>query len=166
MNRKASMIDVFVIMGVIFAVVIGIFFFVYFQKNLSAGIRTALPNSSITNTALVINNNIDNSSGTVLDFFIIMLMFSMPLISMILAFFNDVHPILLWASIGLSLVIVIAASWIAIMYGAFVAGTLSITTSYLPMTNFMMNNFIIYSLYCIVVILAGTFIKTRNPQGY
>lgn len=92
LGRKGNILDTIVIMLIIFMLACGMMFFIYLQKNVTNGLKA----SSIimdTPASATIVNNVDNNASWVIDFFVVMLMFSLPLLGMILSFFNNISPV-------------------------------------------------------------------------
>jgi hypothetical protein len=103
----------------------------------------------------------------VLDFFFLMLLITMPLASMILAFLNNIPPFFFWASIGVMLLVILLGGAFGEAWASATTDTLvQAQVSRIPMTNYVLNNFGIYSLFVITIIAAGVFIKTRSQGGY
>ena len=109
----------------------------------------------------------DNNLGWVLDFFIIMMLLAMPIASMLLAFFNNIHPLFFWASLGVTMLLVIMGSAFGDSFTAIANdGNISPVASQMPMSTLVFNNFGIYAFLCVLIIAAGVFVKTRSALGY
>lgn len=169
MNDHGNLLDVFVILVIVFFLGIAAVSLIFVQKAVSSGLNTTLSSinssSTVTGVGQTINSNVDNNTGWVIDFVLIMIMFSLPLLSMILAFFNNINPIFFWASFGLTMLVIVVASWFSIAYGSFISNNgLAVAASSLPMVNFIMTNFIIYAMYCTFCIAIGVFVKAKDAN--
>lgn len=104
-----------------------------------------------------------NGARVALDTIFAFLFFGLPLISMFLAYLNDIPPFLFWLSLLFIIVI--------LMFGAFFSNLWDGLTSNdefnsaandLPITNFVLNHFGVYSLLVCLIVAAGTYVKIRG----
>jgi hypothetical protein len=129
---------------------------------------TAINTTSGSNfdNAKVMTQNINNDAPGALDFIIIMIMLGFPLASMILAFFNDIHPLFFYASFIIVLFIILMGYAYSGLWDKYKATDIGLASSMsMPMTNFIMSHFGLYSLLASFLILFGTFVKIRG-QSY
>lgn len=167
MNKKGNILDVLTILLVVSLLAAGMFLFVYVQKNISSAINTSLTGNPDATTALAMNTSVDNSFAWTIDFFVVMVMFGLPLLAMILAFFNNIHPFFFFASIGFSMLIVVVATWFSQGWSQFLASSdLSSMVYFMPMTNWVMSNFVVYAVFAILMLVFGVFVKSKSNQGY
>lgn len=163
MNKRGTILDAIYIMGLLFIVAIiaaiGIF--------LSDKINTAIQGSDIPADAKVMNQNLAGDIPGAVDFIFLMVFIGLPIASLVLAFFNNIHPILFYITVALSFIILFAAIAYAQLWDKFQTTTVGVyAVSNIPMTNFILEHMGVYTLLVIVIILFGTYIKSRNPAGY
>lgn len=163
MNRRGNIFDGFGIIITVFIVGIAGLIGITFITGFANGIIST-PNMPPVATSMT--NNLSGNVGWVLDFFILMLFIAMPLTSMILAFFNNVHPFFFWSSIGVVMLLVILGgtfsdSWIQTINDP----NLSAASAQLPMSNFIFSNYAIYAFFVVLIISGGIFIKAKNNGG-
>jgi len=90
MNRQRNIMDGLAILVTIFSIGILCYVGVLFINGFNDGIQatTGLPTAATS-----ISAGVDSNIGWVLDFFILMMFLALPIVSMILAFFNNIHPL-------------------------------------------------------------------------
>jgi hypothetical protein len=162
-NRRGNFFDSFAIIITIFTIGILCFIGVLFVNQFTDGITgtTGLPTE-----ATAIATSVDDDIGWVLDFFVMMMLMAMPIGSMLLAFFNNIHPLFFWASIGLTMLVVIVGAAFGDAFTAMInTDTFSGVVGQLPMSTWVFNNFGMYSLFVVLIIAAGVFVKSRSG-GY
>jgi hypothetical protein len=166
-NRRGNILDALLVIGIIGILAIGMLLFVYIEKKLNTGITSSLTGQDNTDTALTVANNVDSQLPWTIDFFVIMMMFGLPLLTMILAFFNNIHPAFFWASLGFTMLIIVAATWYAQVWQNFTStADVGLTASvYLPMTNWIMNNYVAYAVFCVFVLIVGVYAKSKSANG-
>jgi hypothetical protein len=159
-NRKGNLFDMFWIM---FTIAIALIVIVMAQLFIS-GLNDSIQASDVPSRGKQFIGTFDSQNDWVLDFLFVMLLISLPLVSAILAYFNNIPPFLFWASIGVLLLVVVLANIVGDAYTNLTTavGGISNVTSALPMTNYIMSHFVIYAILCSFVIMFGVFIK---PQG-
>lgn len=163
MNRRGTLMDAFPALVSVFLFAMTCVVVVYFIGTFN----TAMQASDVSQDAKDLTDNWNDQVPWVFDFLIVMLMVALPIVSLILAFFNNIHPLLYWASMGLSLILVIVGSSIGEAWNAVTdTGTLTSSASNLPMTDWILSHFALYAIFCIIVIGYGVFVKTRNAGGY
>lgn len=146
--------------GVIF--VVGLMFF----SGLSSGLNESLTTPE-TAKGLEIATYTNDTIDWVMDFIFAMLFISLPIASMILAFFNNIPNFFFWGSLGIVLLVVVLGGAFADSWGSMNSDSvIGIQMARLPITSIIMNNFGLYSFFIIVIILAGTYIKTQQGGAY
>lgn len=166
MNRRGNINDTLLIIVIIAGLAIFAFFFVFATHRVMDGL-SGTPVISATPTSAGMINDIDTNTPWVFDFIIIMMMFGLPLLSMILAFFNNISPFFFFASIGLTMLFLVVSSWMGDVWTSFTNDADMGSTQYeLPMTDFVMDNFSLYTMYCVTMIVVGVFLKNQNSAGY
>lgn len=159
MNRRGNMFDAFQIVPMLFIIGILTVIAIMFMSS----VKTAFTGTD----AETLTTTVDTQAVWTLDFFFMMLLVSLPLASMILAFFNNIPPFFFWASIGIIMLAVILGSAFGDAWTSFVAsGDSATAAARMPMMNLVLTNFGVYTFLCILIIAAGIFIKTQNPGGY
>lgn len=164
MNRRGNVFDSVGIIITLFTVGILCLIGVVFIQQVYAGITSS---TGIPATATNMVTDMNTDVGWVLDFFILMMLLAMPVASMLLAFFNNIHPLFFWASIGITmLVIIIGSAFGDAFVGVMNSDGLSAGTAVLPMSSFIFSHFGMYSLFVILLIAAGVFVKSKSAGGY
>lgn len=163
MNRRGNVFDSIGIVVSVFTVGVLCLIGVFFIQQVYAGITSS---TNIPTEATGMVTTLNNDIGWVLDFFILMMFVAMPIASMLLAFFNNIHPLFFWASIGVTMLVVIIGSafgdsFVSIMN----SGSLTTAASELPMSTMIFSHFGVYSLFVILLIGAGVFVKSRQSSG-
>lgn len=166
MNRRGNILDVIIIMAIIFILACGMMFFIFITKKVTGGLL-ATPTVSNTAVSNTIVSNVDTNAPWVLDFFVIMIMFGLPVLGMILAFFNNISPVWFWSTFGFTMLFVVLGGFFAAGYQNFItSGEISNAATYMPMTNFVMTYYIFYVLFVTIMISLGVYMKTQSQQGY
>lgn len=107
-------------------------------------------------------NEIDTSWGPVMDWFFIALLFGLPIVSMGLAYFNNVPALFFYVVIAVMLLFVIIGWGLQGGWQNMIAngGTFAnYVTTNMALTNFVMNNFGLYTILMIAIIGYGTYVK-------
>jgi len=117
----------------------------------------------VTQRGRSIATSVNTDIDWVLDFILAMLLIALPVGSMILAFFNNIPPFFFFASLGVILLIVVFGAALAEGWENSNKDNNFFTQSQrMPITDFIMINYAMYSLFVITIILGGTYIKIRN----
>lgn len=162
MNRRGNVFDSIGIIVTIFSVAILCLIGVLFVQNVYNGI-VGTPDLPPTATNMITDMN--NDTGWVLDFFVAMMFLAMPIASMLLAFFNSIHPLFFWASIGVTMLVVIIGAAFGDAFVSFMnADTMLSAAAEMPITTTIFSHFGMYSFFVVLVIAAGVFVKARG--GY
>lgn len=160
--RQGNIFDVFfiLIVGFLLAtmVVIGVF--------LSNTVNTALQNSTIAPEAKEATQNITDDLPGAADFVLIIILFGLPMMTVVLSFFNDIHPLFFYVSIAVLILIVMAGYAYKILWESLTSTSLGATASSLPMTNFVLSNYGLYSLLVGVMVIIGLYVKLQGQPGY
>lgn len=90
----------------------------------------------------------------------------LPLISAILAGINAVPPFFFFVLIGYALFQIVLGKALEIAYTGLIAGSAEISTisSSMPILNYVMTHYAIYSYLVIVIIAIGTFVKINGQN--
>lgn len=125
--------------------------------------------NNIPTVAKTSMGNMSSNWGGVFDWIIAAIIIGMPLVSMGLAYFNNVPSIFFWLTIPLLLLMVfvgwgIAASWSTVLVdgGTFAA----YAVSDMPITNFILSNFGYYAVLIVLIIAFGTYVKLGQGGAY
>ena len=164
MNRRGNLIDAITIMGIVFVLACGMMFFVFVIKNITGSLLTS---STVINTPTSnsIVTGVDQNSPWVADFFVVMMMFGLPLLAFILAFFNNISPIFFWSTIGFTMLVAVLGGFFASGYLNFINANMIVVETYMPITAFVMRNFVMYGLFLCAVIGFGIYAKTKSQMG-
>lgn len=164
MNRRASVSDALPIMWVLFGMA---------MTGLVMGIVVGVVNTDFQADASVptVAKTIMQTGATqfplVMDIWFILFFIGLPLISAVLAYFDNVHPLFMWLSFLLVFVVVIVGAGIAQLWEALMEDTvLSTQAALMPITDYILSNFGLYSLFIFVIIAMGTFVKLRGRDAY
>lgn len=111
---------------------------------------------------------LDNSWGGAMDWLFLALLIGLPLASMGLAYFNAVPSVFFYMTLAVLLLMVFVGWGLQDGYtelqgtGGALAGYIQ---AEMPITNFIMTNFGIYSLLVVLIIGYGTYVKSTRTQG-
>jgi hypothetical protein len=161
MNNKGNIFDVFLILGIGFMIMLCVVVGIY----LAGKVNTAIQDAGVSDDAKTMVSNINNDLPSTVDFIVLIILIIMPIVSAILAFFNNIHPLFFFVGIGMMLLIVLAGAAYKEVWEDTTAGELSATAQSMPMTNFVLNHFGVYSLLCGIIVLYGLYSKITSG-GY
>lgn len=162
MNRRASLFDSFWIVSallafVVAAVAVGLVFEA-FNSAVQAGDFPDVAKTSVS--------GFDTALPGVFDWLFVALLFGLPLVSMGLAWFNNIPLVFFYVVLAVLLLMVFIGWGLQSGWESIIAGgstfALYVTTR-MPLTSFVMNNFGFYSLVVVAVIAFGTYVK--HGQG-
>lgn len=161
MNKKGFVMDAIPIIATVFGVAILCIVALSFFSALSDGLNQNT--DPVTERGRSIATSVNTDIDWVLDFILAMLLIALPVGSMILAFFNNIPPFFFFASLGVILLIVVFGAALAEGWENSNKDNNFFTQSQrMPITDFIMINYAMYSLFVITIILGGTYIKIRN----
>lgn len=162
MNRRGNIFDAFIVLGVAFMLAVTVGVGLYFAGNVNTAVQEM---TGISTEAKTMTSNINNDLPGFVDLLMVIILVGLPLVSMVLAFFNNVHPLFFYVSVAV-LVLVVFAGIVLKTGWEKLDGTI-IGTVYddLPMTDFFMNNFGVYSILVGMMIAIGLYMKTQAQQG-
>lgn len=162
-NRRGNLFDMFPIVFMICVALIFAIMAILFIN----GINDAIQSANIGSAGKQFMNNIQSQNDWVVDFLFVMFLISLPVVSAILAYFNNIPPFLFWASIGVIMLVIILAN---VMSDAYVNITnvsgMTVVTSSIPMTDYIMRHFVIYAFVACAIIMFGVFLKPKSQYGY
>jgi hypothetical protein len=92
-------------------------------------------------------------------------MFGLPLLAFILAFFNNISPIFFWSTVGFVMLVAVLGGFFATGYLSFINSNMQVVESYMPLTAFVMRNFVMYSMVVFAIIGFGIYAKTRTQAS-
>lgn len=163
MNKKGTIFDGIVILLIILVFGILLTISLYFINTVNEQFQD---DNTVPQAAKDITGGFNTQASWVFDFLGVMAMISLPIISLILAFFNNIHPLFFWASFSLSLIILIFASSIGDMWISITDDTLASTVARMPMMDWLLSNYGFYALFIIATVGFGVFVKSRDVGGY
>lgn len=161
-NRKGNLFDSIVIVVILsifaFSVLMGVF--------LIGEINSAFQATDIPDQAKTITQYADSQLPWVWDFWFGLFFIGLPLVSMGLAFFNDINPVFFWVSLGLVLIVVLLGAAAANIWNNVMSSsaTLDLVADRLPITNFIMSSYGLYAFVIFIIIAAGSFVKMRGAS--
>lgn len=163
MNKKGNVLDGYTIIIALFSMVVTMLI-MGITINI---VSTALNADPDVNTeAKSIITHVDNRFLPVMDFWAILFLVGFPLISAIFAYFNNIHPLFFWASLGFIILIVLMGASLQVFWDELAEDALIKTSiDSMPMANYIFSHYGIYSFFVFVVVAAGTFIKLRQGGG-
>lgn len=99
----------------------------------------------------------------VIQFWFILFFVGLPLISAALAYFNYVHPVFFWISLLLVFFAVLVGSGLSELWASLADDAdFGSVQAQMPIMNYVLSNYGLYSFFIFVVISAGTFVKLRG----
>lgn len=108
-------------------------------------------------------SNVESQFPGVLDFWFVLFFIGLPLVSAALAYFNYIHPVFFWVSLLLVVIVVIQGASLAELWSALGEdAVLAEQQVRLPMMNYILNNYGLYSFFIFIIIAGGTFVKLRG----
>lgn len=111
----------------------------------------------------------DTAWGDVMDWFMAALLFGLPLVSMGLAHTNIVPNLFFYVTIAVLLLMVFVGWGLQAGFESIAAGGGAFSTymaANMPISNFIMLHFGIYSVLVVAIIGYGTYAKARQGIGY
>jgi hypothetical protein len=163
MNRQGSIFDAFFVLGVVFLLVVVVGVGMYLAGAVNDAFQGMTDISTESKTML---QNVDNDLPGVVDLILVIIIVGLPLVSMVLAFFNNIHPVFFYVSISVLVLIVFAGIVYHDAWERFDGTIIGEVYDGMPMTKFFMDYFGIYSLLVGVMIIIGLYMKTQAQQGY
>lgn len=161
MNGRGNLLDAIPALIILFVIVIIVFVGMLFIDN----INDAFMNTpGVPAVASDLSNDIDTQAGWTFDFIIVMLLVTLPLVSAMLAYFNDIPPYFFFATLGVLLIVIIFANAFNDSYVSFSTSSTATTNiaNRLPMTDYIMSHLVIYSLLSAAIIMFGVFMKPKR----
>ena len=164
MNRRGNLNDLPLILSWLFSAGMILIVLLYFINVFNDGIAADDNLSSIAKSS---SNNLNDQAPGVFDFLFAIFFIGLPIVSAALAFFNDISPIFFFASLALIILfMVIGASYQQVWENANNEDTgFRDMSSNLPITNFIMSNFALYTFFVFVIIASGTFIRIKGAMA-
>lgn len=158
-SRRGNLMDMFTVIAMIgLALGVGLIFITIVN-----GLNDEIQSSDIPSEGKLFMSTIQSQNGWALDFIFIMLLIALPLGSAILAYLNNIPPWLYIVSTGLWLLVILIANVVGDAYLALAAEPgLATTIQEVPMTNYVMSNFMVYAFVCLVIIAFGVYAKSRR----
>lgn len=160
MNKKGNLTDVPVIIFMLFF--IGIFAIVVLKVFTSYS--DALAND--TNIRTETRTSMAQASSvlpSIFDFLFMIMFIGLPLSSAFLAYFNNISPVLFYASLALVIMFVLVGASVQQVYENANTNThFANITSQMPMMNYVFNHFALYTFFVFVIIALATFVRIRQ----
>lgn len=123
--------------------------------------------STLPPEAQSIITHVDNRFLPLMDFWAVLFLVGLPLISAVLAYFNNIHPLFYWISIIFVILAVLWGASLSELWGEVSEdSTLQTSITQMPMADYILQNYGWYSMFVFVIIASGTFIKLRQGGGF
>ena len=159
MNKRGFIGDVLTILVGVFTLSIVVLVMVLVVKTFNDDFQ-AMPDAPAE--AKAISDAAATTYPGSMDFFVVSAMFGLPIVSAALVFFLDVSAMFIWIIVIISFLYVLVAAALAIGWDAIInSAALSGVVATMPMTTQIMNNYALYALYAVIVIVAGMFFRMR-----
>lgn len=164
MNRRGNVFDAIPILRSLFFIILVAMGMWLFIDEFNTDIQN---DPSINQYAKNASSNIQSQYPSVIDFWFIVLFVCLPLVSAVLAYFNNIHPLFFWVSLIAVLFILLWGAMYQEFWGAITEDSLLGTVALsFPMANFILSNYAFYSFIVFIIIAWGTFVKLRGRQNY
>lgn len=164
-NKKGFVQDAFPIVTTIFVVAIILIIGLIFISKVSDGINQI--SDPVADQAQSMTTYVNDTADWVFDFLLSMLFISLPIISMILAYLNNIPSFFFFASIGLMLLVVIIGGAYSSAWGDMHDDdTLNTQINRMPITDTILSHYGMYSFFVMIIIISGTYVKMRAQSGY
>jgi hypothetical protein len=161
MNKKGSLLDVPIILVVLFIAALFVIVVLKIVISLTDSLATSESIRPETQASML---EAKAQIPKVFDFLFLILFIGLPLFSCFLAFFNNIHPMLFYASIGLVVIIVVMGATIGDVWerASSSEGFGDMARS-LPMTDYILNNMAVYAFLVFLLISGATWIRIQQP---
>ena len=154
--------DALTIIGLLFAIAFSSLILTYFMDKVNIEFQG---DSSIPQMSKDILARGRTQLPGLFDWWFALFLVALPLASAALAYFNNIHPVMFWISMPLIMVaIFLGAAYSEVWQAAMQEPELSVYASELPIQNLVLTNYGKYSLFIVLVVALGTFVKLRG--GY
>lgn len=163
MNQKASVYDVIPIIMMMFGMAFAAVIVVTMMNLVNTDFAADTTISPVAQHIMA--TGASQAPGT-FDLIFVMLFVGLPMISAVFAYFNNIHPLFFWASLGIVLLIVMVGAGLAQLWADINTDTLLASQAALmPMMNFILSHYGLYSFFVFVIIAAGSFVKLRGGNS-
>lgn len=125
--------------------------------------------TTISQTARNGADSMDNAWGSVMDWFLAALLFGLPLVSMGLAHTNVVPNLFFYVTLAVLLLMVFVGWGLQAGFESIIANGgafASYLATSMPISNYVMTHFGIYSVIVVAIIGYGTYAKARQEVIY
>lgn len=162
MNNHGSIIDIITIIIVGFVMAIIGVILVTFVTVVNDALQA---DDNIPTQAKYFSDTASDDYPGMVDAIIIIMLFGLPVVSAIFAYFLDFSSILLWAIIIIMMLfIIIGAVFSNAWESATEGSSLESAANQLTMTNYVLNHYALYVLFAFLVVIAGMFFRVRSGQ--
>lgn len=163
MNKRGNVLDAYTIIVVLFSMV---FTMIVLGVVINATANSLNADDDIPTEAKTIITHVDDRFLPMMDFWGVLFLVGFPLISAIFAYFNNIHPLFFWASLGFVILIVLMGASINVFWEELSQDSLILQSiDQMPMTDFVFSNYGLYSFFVFVIVASGTFVKLRQTGG-
>ena len=163
MNKRASVYDAIPITMSLFMMGLTAVIIVLIMNVVNADFAA---DTTISPYAQSIMNTGATQAPATFDLMFIMFFVGLPMISAVFAYFNNIHPLFFWASLLMVIIIVIVGAGLSQFWSDINSDALlSSQAALMPMMNFILSHYAIYSFFVFVIIAAGSFIKLRGGNS-
>jgi len=163
MNKKASLLDALPILVGFFMFSVAMIFIIYVISHVTPVFNTA----SIDPTAQTIYNNGASQLPTIFDNLGALMIIGVPLIAAGLAYLLNANAIFFWLLTAFSALFVIAGGVISYLWEqiAGVGAPLATAAAQVPIINWTMQNYAVYAVFVVVLLLGAIFMRMRSQGG-
>lgn len=162
MNNQGSIIDIITIIIIGFLMAIVGVILVTFVSTVNDALQA---DNNIPSQTKYFVDTANDDYPTMVDSIIIIMLFGLPVVSAIFAYFLDFSSILLWAMIIIMMLfIIIGAVFSNAWESATDGSSLQSAANNLTMTNFILNHYALYVLFAFLIVIAGMFFRVRSGQ--
>jgi len=163
MNKKGSLLydGLFVVITLLFIVIVAVILGIILdQYNTAFQAGVDIPDS-----AKKVVTTGEGIFPSIMDWLIPLFLFGLPLISLGLAYINNIPPSFFWIAIGVLGIMALLGFALSDLYNnANEDSVFNVQSARMPITNWVFTNYGFYSLFAFFVIAFGTFVKLRGDQ--
>lgn len=160
MNKQGFIGDIATILLTGFIVVLGVIIMIIILNAFNTAFQAS---SAIPAEGKAIMDQGATEFPQYMDYFILIMLFGLPLVAGALAYFLDISGVFFWLVVIVSFLFILLGAVIGHYWGVITLDALiGASAAQIPKTNFVMNHYAIHALYTIICVAAGLFFKQRR----